>query len=344
MPYKTIDVIINSNIKDVLDNILTKKEIVQSWKIENQDKKIKYSLVVEEKNVEMMVDILSKTLHIDKEIENINDIKDTIILTNVEGLLPKLKITEEDQTDNKKSVDRVSVDEIYNDILNGSKLSQNFLLNIILSSIVCTIGIIKKDMGILIVASAIAPFMGSILAYSFSMIIGDKELMKQSSKTMIFGILLSFSIALTIGFLWNYLPNTYRIDEGLDLFQETKFNQYTFVLAIASGMSAGLAITTGLPTIMASFMVSVSLLPNITITGITLSNGFIKIFISSLTLLIMDIICIILSSQLIFLIKKIKPKTKKETEIVKTLNFVNIIYYILILTTIIVIKILVERK
>lgn len=58
----------------------------------------------------------------------------------------------------------------------------------------------------------------------------------------------------------------------------------------------------------------------------------------------MDIICIILSSQLIFLIKKIKPKTKKETEIVKTLNFVNIIYYILILTTIIAIKILVERK
>ena len=110
--------------------------------------------------------VIDDSAQLTLDANDIDDIKDTIILTNVEGLLPKLKITKEDQTDNKKSVDRVSVDEIYNDILNGSKLSQNFLLNIILSSIVCTIGIIKKDMGILIVASAIAPFMGSQITIS----------------------------------------------------------------------------------------------------------------------------------------------------------------------------------
>ena len=222
-------------------------------------------------------------------------------------------------------------------------ITQNFLLNIILSSIVCSIGIIKQDVSILIASSTIAPFLGSILAYSFSLSVGDKDLMKQSIKTVLCGISLSISIGLIVGFLWNYLPNTYKIDIGSNLFQEMKFNQYTFILAIASGMSAGLAITTGLPTIMASFMVSVSLLPNITITGITLSNGIIHIFFSSLLLLIINLICIVISSQIIFIIKKIKPKTKKELKIVKNINFINIVYYIFILVIIIIIKFIIEK-
>ena len=91
------------------------------------------------------------------------------------GSFDMSELTEE-QKNNKKIVDRISTDEIYNDISNGGKITQNFLLNIILSSIVCSIGIIKQDVSILIASSTIAPFLGSILAYSFSLSLDKSDI------------------------------------------------------------------------------------------------------------------------------------------------------------------------
>lgn len=347
MGYKIIEVLVEEKFVESIDKISKKNEIINTWKIFNQNNLIKYSMIVEEKNVEVIIDLISKKLGFDEEIESANDVTNTMIIEPIDGFLPKIKSIEDNveksKKKNSKVVDRISTEEMFDDVLNASKLSQNFLLNVILASIVCSVGIIKRDVSILIAASAIAPFLGSIMGYSFSLSIGDNYLMKNSSKTLLFGMLLSMLIGTLIGFLWNYLPGTYRIDLDQSLFQEMKINQYTFILALASGASAALAVTAGTPTMMASFMLSVSMLPNITISGITLGNGFYKIFISSTLLLAINLICIIFTSQLIFAFKKIKPKTKEAVENSKDNNIVNIVYCIFVLIILIVLKMLIKN-
>lgn len=346
MGYKIIELLVDDQHIEQLDKIANKPEVVNNWKIENQDKKFKYSLIVEEKNAEMMMDNISKAIKIDEEVEKVDDIKDIMFVSQVEGLLPKIKADDSESSKNKrknkKVVDRISTEEMYDDIYDDSRITQNFLLNVILSSIVCSIGIIKKDMSILIAASAIAPFLGSIMGYSFSLSIGDNDLLKSSTKTLILWIFLSMSIGIIIGFMWNYLPNTYQIDIGDVLFQEMKINKYTFFLALASGASAALAITVGTPTIMASFMLSVSLLPNITMSGITLGNGLYKFSINSILVLAINIICIIFTSQIVFIFKKIKPKTKEAVENYRDNNIANIVYCIFILIILIILQLLVR--
>ena len=304
-------------------------------------------MIVEERNAEIIVDLISKALSFDKELENTSEVTNTMILSQIDGFLPKIKSIEEDIEKNKrrnsKVVDRISTEEMFDDVLNASKLNQNFLLNVILASIVCSVGIIRKDSSIFIAASAIAPFLGSIMGYSFSLSVGDSDLMKNSAKTLLFGIVLSMLIGTVIGFSWNYLPDTYSIDLNQNLFQEMKINHYTFVLALASGASAALAVTAGTPTMMASFMLSVSMLPNITIAGITLGNGFYKFFVSSILLLTINLICIIFASQIICAFKKIKPKTKEAVENSKDNNIVNIVYCIFIFIILIALKILIEN-
>lgn len=344
MPYKIIEVLAENEYVEQLDKVIIKPEVVNYWKIENKDKKLKYSIIVEAKNVEMMIDLISKLVKINNEVESNKDITNVMLVSEIEGFLPKIKEDENENQNakkNKKAVDRISTEEMYNDISNGTRITQNFLLNVILASIVCSIGIIKQDTSILLAASSIAPFLGSIMAYSFSLSTGDNDLMKTALKTLICGIFLVMIIGLIIGFLWNYLPNTYAIDIDGHLFREISMNRYMFVLALASGASAGLAITAGTPTMMASFMLSVSILPNITMSGITLGNGLYKYFVNSVLVFTMDIICIIFTSQIVFLFKKIKPKTKEAIENYKDNNFVNIIYCAFIIIILIIFKLLV---
>ena len=342
MGYKLIELVVDNKNIDQLDKITNKSEVINNWKIENQDNKFKYSLIVEEKNAEMIIDNISKAIKINEDVEKADEIKDVMFVSEVEGFLPKIKTDDTNlpKKKSKKVVDRISTEEMYTDIYDASRITQNFLLNVILSSIVCSIGIIKKDAGILISASAIAPFLGSIVGYSFGLSIGDDDLLKNSLKTLMTWILLSISMAIIIGSLWNYLPNTYQIEINDALFQEMKINKYTFFLALASGASASLAITAGTPTIMASFMLSVSLLPTITVSGITLGNGLYKIAIDSILVLVINIICIIFTSQIVFIFKKIKPKTKEAVENYKDDNVKNIVYCIFILIVLIILKLI----
>lgn len=325
MTYKTIEILVENKYQKDIDKLINKKEIINTWKIKNNNDYYKYSLVVEEKNVEMIVDILSNIFGFDKEVDNVKNINDTIAILPIEGFLPKIRSAEKEEIlhgRNEKTVDRVSTEEMYDSIMNDAKLSQNFLLNVVLSTIICSIGIIKRDVATLVAASAIAPFLGAILGYSFSISTDDYTLMKKSIKTLSIGLLISISIGVIMGQIWDYLPYNYTIEINQGFFRQIKYSYYAFALALASGASAGLAVTAGTPIVMASFMVAVALLPNITITGIAIGMGFFELFLNSFLLLCINILCIVLTSQLIFAFKKIKPKNKKDYSIR------NMIFYV----------------
>lgn len=340
--YKKIDLFVENKYASEIDKVLEKKEIVGKWKISNDNGYSRYTIVIEDKNIEMIRDYVSKLLKFDVEIESIKDVKNIMMLESIDGFLPKIKEVEEGIVPTKKIskriVDRISTEELYEIITDSNSLNSNFILNVILASIVCSVGIIKEDLGILIVATAIAPFLGAIIGYSFGISIGDEIVIKKSLKTIFFGFLISFLIGIAIGILWSHLPNTYQIDPNKKLFYDMHINQYTFILALASGASASLAITSGLSTIMASFMVSASLLPNVTISGILLSNGLFKMFLDSFLLLILNLISIIFTSQIIFAIKKIKPKTKKAVENAKDNRARNLTVFFIILVLLIILK------
>lgn len=340
--YKKIDLFVENKYASEIDKVLEKKEIVGKWKISNDNGYSRYTIVIEDKNIEMIRDYVSKLLKFDVEIESIKDVKNIMMLESIDGFLPKIKEVEEGVVPtkkiSKKIVDRISTEELYEIITDSNSLNSNFILNVILASIVCSVGIIKEDLGILIVATAITPFLGAIIGYSFGISIGDEIVIKKSLKTIFFGFLISFLIGIVIGILWSHLPNTYQIDPNKKLFYDMHINQYTFILALASGASASLAITSGLSTIMASFMVSASLLPNVTISGILLSNGFFKMFLDSFLLLILNLTSIIFTSQIIFAIKKIKPKTKEAVENAKDNRARNLTVFFIILVLLIILK------
>ena len=196
--YKKIDLFVENKYASEIDKVLEKKEIVGKWKISNDNGYSRYTIVIEDKNIEMIRDYVSKLLKFDVEIESIKDVKNIMMLESIDGFLPKIKEVEEGVVPtkkiSKKIVDRISTEELYEIITDSNSLNSNFILNVILASIVCSVGIIKEDLGILIVATAITPFLGAIIGYSFGISIGDEIVIKKSLKTIFFGFLISFLI------------------------------------------------------------------------------------------------------------------------------------------------------
>lgn len=84
------------------------------------------------------------------------------------------------------------------------------------------------------------------------------------------------------------------------------------VLALMSGAAAALSITSGAASALVGVMVAVAILPPIASFGIMLGMGNFTLAMSSSILVMVNLVCINLSAQIIFIVKKVTPRTPSE--------------------------------
>lgn len=192
---------------------------------------------------------------------------------------------------------------LYNDVEKNAHLDLNFLVLVFLSTTVATIGLIENNVAVVIGAMVIAPLLGPNLAFGLSTALGNTDLMKKSALTNITGILLSIILSVIIGIFWQF--------EVLspELVARTQVGLDSVVLALASGAAAALSMTTGLSSVLVGVMVAVALLPPAVTVGLMLAHGNTQLAVSAALLLLINLVCINLTSKIVFFIKGIRPRT-----------------------------------
>ncbi len=104
-----------------------------------------------------------------------------LIVFPVEASIPRKKEEEkpepesEVKTKQKKSA-RISREELYADIVGSTKMSNVYLVFVVLSTIVAAIGLMKDNVAIIIGAMVIAPFLGPSVALALSATLGENKL------------------------------------------------------------------------------------------------------------------------------------------------------------------------
>lgn len=227
-----------------------------------------------------------------------------IVVLPIEASLPKL-----DEVENKKK-DSVSTarESLYEEVKKGARLDSNFLLLVMLSTIVAAIGLIENNIAVVIGAMVIAPLLGPNLALSLGTALGDIDLMQKSTKTLVVGVLVAIGMSMIFGVLW---PGTL---DSYELISRTDARLDSIALALASGAAATLSLTTGLSGVLVGVMVAVALLPPAVTLGIMLGNGKIELAIGAGLLLAVNIVCVNLASKIVFFFKGIRPRTWYEKE------------------------------
>lgn len=212
-------------------------------------------------------------------------------------------IPEPEAEEGAPSPEQATREELYAEIDRGARIDTTFLQLVVLSTVVAAIGLLESDVAIVIAAMLIAPLLGPNVAMAFGSTLGDRELVVRAAITNATGVALSVACAAAAGVL---VPAD---SSSADLLARTTLGYDSILLALASGAAGALSLTTRLPSTLVGVMVAVALLPPAVSLGYMLGAAQLRLAAGAAALLAVNIVCVNLAAQLVFLSKGIKPRT-----------------------------------
>ncbi|MEZ4525285.1 MAG: TIGR00341 family protein [Desulfobacterales bacterium] len=257
-------------------------------------------------------------------------------LQNVLGAQPCARITvlavetviprppEEDS--DKKNPETAAREALYDSVAKNAELNRNFVVLVILSTVVAAIGLTENNVAVIIGAMVIAPLLGPNLAFALGAALGDMSLISKSMKTNLIGIAMPIALSFLIGFFW---PSPLS---GPEIMARTKAGMDSVVLALASGAAAALSLTTGLSSVLVGVMVAVALLPPAATIGLMLGQGKYSLAVGASLLLAINVVCVNLATKVVFFAKGIRPRTWLEKEKARRATAISVIIWIITLT------------
>ncbi|PQA88761.1 TIGR00341 family protein [Hyphococcus luteus] len=253
-----------------------------------------------------------------------------IIVLPVEATAPKPEDKEE--TDREKNGARKNValrEEIYEDVADGAELSIDFFLLTFASSIVAALGLNADNIAAVIGAMVIAPLLGPILAISLGAALGDMKLLMRAGRNATAGLAVGFTTAALIGLLVGA-----NMESG-ELMSRTVAGLDSVVLALAAGVAAALSIVAGISAALVGVMVAVALLPPAAAAGLFFGAGDFGDFGHSLLLLMINVTCIMLAAQAIYIFKGVRPRTWFEKQAAARASKINMISLLALLAVLV---------
>ncbi len=151
----------------------------------------------------------------------------TMILP-LEAVLPRPPEPEESESD-RQAQTRRSRESLYTEVESGARLDSYFLLMVLFSTIVATIGLLEDNVAVVIGAMVIAPLLGPNLALALATALGDRDLMWRSLRSNLVGLFLAIGLAFLIALLW--AVNV----ESRELLSRTDVGLDSVALALTSG-------------------------------------------------------------------------------------------------------------
>lgn len=253
-----------------------------------------------------------------------------IIVQPVDAIMPDPEPLAEDK---KKSAEKSSNaalrEELYIEIERGAKMDQTFIILVLLSTVVAAIGLFSNNVAVIIAAMVIAPLLGPNMALAFGSALGDHELIVKAALSNLVGISLAIGGAAIAGVL---LPDKFS---GPELLSRTTIGYDSVALALASGAAGAISITTRVSSVIVGVMVAVALMPPAAATGYMLGTARYTLAVGAGALLAVNIVCINLSAQIVFLAKGIKPRSWLERRAAKEFTITSILIWSVLLLALI---------
>jgi uncharacterized hydrophobic protein (TIGR00341 family) len=228
-----------------------------------------------------------------------------VVVLPVDTTLPRPKEAEQEAAADKA---RTSREVLYDQVVANARLSSQYFVLVILSTIVAAIGLMEDNVAVVIGAMVIAPLLGPNLALALGAALGDTALIGRALVSAAAGLglalLLSWGLGLVLPVDLASHELASRMDVGLD----------SVGLALASGAAAVLSLTSGLSTTLVGVMVAVALLPPTATLGLALAAGNNVGATGAALLLATNIVCVNLSAKVVFLLTGMGPRTWREKQ------------------------------
>ena len=296
MALRLIEMIAPQSRTEALADLPESLELLGRWDDALDDDRVLVRLLVRAEQTESMLDFLQNRL------SHVDDFR--IMLLPVEATIPRPPEKRKPEKDGRKpSPERISREELYNDVAQGAKLSRVFVAQVILATFVASVGLMRNDTALLIGAMVIAPLLGPNMALCLATTLGDMSLAKKSLKANAVGLAIALAASLLIGSLFAFDADASAIKS------RTQVSGGDIILALSAGCAGVLAFTAGAPSALIGVMVAVALLPPFTVFGLLLAAGDFDGAMGALLLVAANVVCVNLSGVLTFWAQGLRPRS-----------------------------------
>lgn len=261
--------------------------------LEQQDRRY-VSVFLRDGSRQTLVDNLQACLENEKDWR--------ISLVSIEATAPA--IPEDKELKNRRASQRKTAlrEEIYQDVAADAKLDRDFIIFVVLSTIVAAIGLHSNSVAGVIGAMVIAPLLGPILGLSLGAALGDRDLLFGAVRTLGIGVTVALACAILISFV---IPVDFTSRE---LMSRAEVRLDGMVLAIAAGSAAALSLTRGANSTLVGVMVAAALLPPGAAVGLFLGTGEWALASRAGLLLGLNVASLVLSALVVFRLRDIRPR------------------------------------
>lgn len=189
----------------------------------------------------------------------------------------------------------ISEADLANSLFQGV-FNQTFTILLALATAIATFGLLSNSPATIIGAMIVAPLMVPIISLTYALLILNPRLIAYSSAKLIFGILLTVSLAfVTTKIVGFKVP-------GTEILSRTEPTLLDLGVAIAAGVAGAYSkIRRSVADAIPGVAISVALVPPLCVTGIGLATANYQLSSGSFVLFLTNLVGIITSAELVFL-------------------------------------------
>jgi uncharacterized hydrophobic protein (TIGR00341 family) len=200
------------------------------------------------------------------------------------------------------SRDRISTDELYDDIADSVEVRPAYLLTAVLSALIAALGMRSGQTAVVIGAMVIAPLLGPTMGLALAATVGNWTLGRRALATLAAGAAAVLLVTMLLGYLISVDPST------PELHNRTLVQPADIALALASGAAGVLAFSRGSSLSLVGVMIAVALVPPLSAAGLFIGSGEFPLGIDALLLFATNLVCINVAGITMFLVQGLPPK------------------------------------
>lgn len=210
--------------------------------------------------------------------------------------------------------------ELFLSLKENAKLSNSYVLLMVLSSILATLGLFLDSPSIVIGAMVLAPLMAPIISLSMGMLRSDPDLNRRSFFTLFAGMFIALALSALMASLLPFQEVSKEIEGRLHP------STLDLLVAVISGVAGAFAsarenIAKSLPGV----AIAVALVPPLCVSGIGLGWWKLEIFYGAMLLFMTNLTGIILAAGLSFMVIGFAPFSRARKGIMLSVFMVTVI-------------------
>lgn len=164
--------------------------------------------------------------------------------------------------------------EVVENLQGASTPNFDFFALVVVSTVICTLGLVTDSAAVIIGGMLVAPLMSPILAISAASLTGRRWMFGAAAGAMAQGVVVAILLSAMLGWFARRLPFELLTSLPQELLSRTRPSPIDLAVALAGGVAAAYALTQpNLSAALPGVAIATALLPPLSTVGVSLSLG-----------------------------------------------------------------------